>query len=172
MWDILASRRGVILDDQDEAAASALALNSSATVGPQRAYGGDSAPPARGPSWDVAPRRPDLPPEFAQSPPDASRKGGRSIAAPPSTSTIGSGSALMEEERPVLPVTDAAIVGAFAALSADVSTQSSEMIETLARQMLRPMLRIWLDDNFPDLVERLLRDEVQRIARGGRRTGG
>jgi cell pole-organizing protein PopZ len=36
------------------------------------------------------------------------------------------------------------------------------------REMLRPMLKNWLDDNLPNLVERLVRGEIQRVARGGR----
>jgi cell pole-organizing protein PopZ len=34
--------------------------------------------------------------------------------------------------------------------------------------MLRPMLRVWLDDNLPTIVERLVRAEIERVARGGR----
>jgi hypothetical protein len=32
--------------------------------------------------------------------------------------------------------------------------------------MLRPMLKSWLDDNLPGLVERLVRTEIERVARG------
>jgi len=41
-----------------------------------------------------------------------------------------------------------------------------EMIERVAREMLRPMLKSWLDDNLPIVVERLVRAEIERIARG------
>jgi cell pole-organizing protein PopZ len=34
--------------------------------------------------------------------------------------------------------------------------------------MLRPMLKKWLDDNLPTIVERLVRVEIERVARGGR----
>jgi cell pole-organizing protein PopZ len=34
--------------------------------------------------------------------------------------------------------------------------------------MLRPMLKTWLDANLPGLVERLVRAEIQRVARSGR----
>jgi cell pole-organizing protein PopZ len=34
--------------------------------------------------------------------------------------------------------------------------------------MMRPMLKTWLDDNLPALVERLVRTEIERVARGGR----
>jgi cell pole-organizing protein PopZ len=33
--------------------------------------------------------------------------------------------------------------------------------------MLRPMLKEWLDDHLPDVVERLVRAEIERVARGG-----
>jgi uncharacterized protein len=74
-----------------------------------------------------------------------------------------------EEEEPfVSEVTDAAVSASFNALSASVALQSAEMAERLTREMLRPMLKTWLDDNLPSLVERLVRAEIQRVARGGR----
>ena len=36
----------------------------------------------------------------------------------------------------------------------------------VAEDMLRPMLQEWLDNNLPSLVERLVRSEIERIARG------
>jgi cell pole-organizing protein PopZ len=32
--------------------------------------------------------------------------------------------------------------------------------------MLRPMLKTWLDDNLPLIVERLVTAEIERVARG------
>ena len=43
-----------------------------------------------------------------------------------------------------------------------------EAAERMAREMLRPMLKAWLDENLPAMVERLVRAEIQRVARGGR----
>jgi len=40
--------------------------------------------------------------------------------------------------------------------------------ERTAREMLRPMLKQWLDDNLPAMVERLVRVEIERLARGRR----
>lgn len=42
-------------------------------------------------------------------------------------------------------------------------------IEEMAQDMLRPMLQEWLEDNLPTLVERLVREEIERVARGPRR---
>ena len=41
-------------------------------------------------------------------------------------------------------------------------------IEDMARDMLRGLLKQWLDDNLPALVERLVREEIERVARRGR----
>lgn len=46
---------------------------------------------------------------------------------------------------------------------------SPRSLEEIAGEMLRPMLQEWLDDNLPSLVERLVRDEIERVARGPRR---
>lgn len=37
-------------------------------------------------------------------------------------------------------------------------------LEGLVREMLRPMLAQWLDRNLPDMVERLVKAEIARIA--------
>jgi cell pole-organizing protein PopZ len=39
------------------------------------------------------------------------------------------------------------------------------LVETLVRQAVEPMLRDWLDANLQAIVERLVRREVERIAR-------
>jgi hypothetical protein len=41
-------------------------------------------------------------------------------------------------------------------------------LEAVIRDMLRPMLKEWLDDNLPPLVERLVREEIERVSRGRR----
>jgi hypothetical protein len=41
-------------------------------------------------------------------------------------------------------------------------------MEAMARELLRPMLKEWLDDNLPTIVERLVRAEIERVARGPR----
>jgi cell pole-organizing protein PopZ len=42
-------------------------------------------------------------------------------------------------------------------------------IEELIREMLRPLLKEWLDSNLPSLVERVVQDEVDRLVRDVRR---
>ena len=42
--------------------------------------------------------------------------------------------------------------------------QGETSLEGLVREMLRPMLAKWLDDNLPDMVETLVKAEIARIA--------
>jgi cell pole-organizing protein PopZ len=64
--------------------------------------------------------------------------------------------------------TSAAVDSAFNALAQTVLVQNARTLEDLVREMLRPMLKSWLDDNLPGMVERLVRAEIERVARGGR----
>ncbi|HTZ79563.1 MAG TPA: DUF2497 domain-containing protein [Stellaceae bacterium] len=43
--------------------------------------------------------------------------------------------------------------------------EGQRTIEDMVREMLRPLLKDWLDSNLPELVERIVHDEVQRLVR-------
>lgn len=62
--------------------------------------------------------------------------------------------------------TDGSVRAAFNALLASRFVQHSDVIIGLTREMLRPMLKTWLDDNLPVIVERLVSAEIERVARG------
>jgi uncharacterized protein len=62
--------------------------------------------------------------------------------------------------------TSAAVDSAFNTLAHTVLVQNARTLEDLVREMLRPMLKTWLDDNLPSMVERLVRAEIDRVARG------
>lgn len=62
--------------------------------------------------------------------------------------------------------TDGSVRAAFNALLASRFVQHSDVIVGLTREMLRPMLKTWLDDNLPRIVERLVAAEIERVARG------
>jgi cell pole-organizing protein PopZ len=71
-------------------------------------------------------------------------------------------------ESPMLSAAAAAAVdSAFTTLARTVLVQNSKTLDDLVREMLRPMLQQWLDNNLPTLVERLVRQEIERVARGG-----
>lgn len=57
----------------------------------------------------------------------------------------------------------------FEALTTSLFLNESGLLEKYAQDMLRPMLKEWLDDNLPVIVERLVRAEIERVARGPRR---
>jgi uncharacterized protein len=62
--------------------------------------------------------------------------------------------------------TSAAVDSAFNALAQTVLVQNARTLEDLVREMLRPMLKSWLDDNLPGLVERIVKAEIERVSRG------
>jgi hypothetical protein len=57
---------------------------------------------------------------------------------------------------------------AFGQLAHTVLSNNARTLEDLVKDMLKPMLKTWLDDNLPTMVERLVRAEIERVARGGR----
>jgi uncharacterized protein len=61
--------------------------------------------------------------------------------------------------------TSASVSGAFSRLSETVKPAQPQTVEDLMKEMLRPMLKTWLDDNLPSLVERLVRTEIERVTR-------
>jgi uncharacterized protein len=70
-------------------------------------------------------------------------------------------------DRPLLSAsTSAAIDSAFNTLAHTVLVQNSRTLEDLVREMLRPLLKSWLDDNLPGLVERIVKAEIERVSRG------
>ncbi len=62
--------------------------------------------------------------------------------------------------------TAAAVESAFNALASTVLSNNARTLEDLVREMLRPMLKSWLDDNLPSLVERIVKAEIERVSRG------
>lgn len=63
----------------------------------------------------------------------------------------------------------AQVASSFGALAEAVEAGPRRSFDDIAKEMLRPMLQEWLDDNLPTLVERLVREEIERVARGPRR---
>jgi uncharacterized protein len=63
--------------------------------------------------------------------------------------------------------TNASVASSFQALASSLGGDQQQMERTVT-DLLKPMLKQWLDDNLPILVERLVRAEIERVARGGR----
>jgi cell pole-organizing protein PopZ len=62
--------------------------------------------------------------------------------------------------------TVSAVESAFNSLANTVLSNNARTLEDLVREMLRPMLKSWLDDNLPGLVERIVKAEIERVSRG------
>jgi cell pole-organizing protein PopZ len=134
--------------------------------------------------------------EMEQAPPKANRKaphdGGGDVldltdsvaapaAQPPVFRTEGQSDVFSSEMTPGQPygssralaesalmssATSAAVDAAFNTLAQTVMAQNSRTLEDLVAEMMRPMLKAWLDDNLPGLVERVVRAEIERVSRG------
>lgn len=78
------------------------------------------------------------------------------------------------EQAPSAPpmmshTTASAVESAFHSLANTVLSNNARTLEDLVKEMLRPMLKSWLDDNLPGLVERIVKAEIERVSRGGGR---
>jgi uncharacterized protein len=110
---------------------------------------------SRPPAFDAIAGHPDV--VF-----DESRDSEDAQAAPPPLRAHAGG-----VEGPLLSSrTAAAVDTAFNSLAHTVLVQNSRTLEDLVREMLKPMLKGWLDDNLPKMVERLVRAEIERVSRG------
>jgi cell pole-organizing protein PopZ len=86
--------------------------------------------------------------------------------APEPYRSFDSGERGEERNQLLSNATSAAVDSAFNTLAQTVLVQNARTLEDLVREMLRPMLKSWLDDNLPGMVERLVRAEIERVSRG------
>ena len=70
------------------------------------------------------------------------------------------------EDKLVSAAASATVQSAFGQLSHTVLAANARTLDDLVKEMLRPMLRSWLDENLPVIVERLVRAEIERVSRG------
>jgi hypothetical protein len=163
MEEILASIRRIIADDQGK-------------------------PPAAAPPPPVEPPAPavdvlDLATVAATLPPSAFE--GIDIDFADEEPLIKSAPVMREPEPPPpppppppLPVAEpeqllseeagAAVSSAFSALNGTILTGQGRTLEDVVKDMMRPMIKVWLDENLPSLVERLVKAEIERVSRGPR----
>ncbi|MBR0861503.1 PopZ family protein [Bradyrhizobium sp. YCK136] len=121
----------------------------------------EPTPPPPPPSFRKVEPRDDL--EFAESPPP------RPAPAPPSYASVDFDAPPLPPQQPILAQsTVSAVESAFNSLAHTVLSSNARTLEDLVKEMLRPMLKLWLDDNLPGLVERIVKAEIERVSRGGR----
>jgi uncharacterized protein len=165
MEEILASIRSIIAEEREPekapAARPAPSRPAAPLSGPQIVYSKDDPAPQRLAADDAQPGDAAPAPE-ANAPKVVWRQ-------PEPAKSESSDSASQSDEEPLLsPEADRAVTSSFDALAASVAARSAELAEGMARELLRPMLKAWLDENLPALVERLVRAEIERVARGPR----
>ena len=69
-------------------------------------------------------------------------------------------------DRLIEPATRAAVQSNFARLNGVTTVPPGQTIDGMMRDMLRPMLKAWLDEHLPSVVERMVEKEIARISRG------
>ena len=178
MEEILASIRRIIADDQPLTRAGmeaesriqtqTIPAESAAPAAPaQTVYQPtvSTAPMASTPASPAAPMR-AVEADFAPRPAAPNYDPPGRVAAPEPIAALAPAAPI--ETPLVSAATDASVSTAFQALAATRMMPSNEELDEIVRDMLRPMLKSWLDDNLPVMVERLVRAEIERVARGGR----
>jgi cell pole-organizing protein PopZ len=176
MEEILASIRQIISEDSD----GPLALRGerrSSQRGPAGAASGDE--PLAVERGDDDPESPD----FSEEPMRPHMSEGAARGNPYGPGSLGESSerqvghestarTLMTprsaEDHLMSEDSDTAVAGAFSALAHTILAQNARTLEDLVTEMLKPMLKGWLDDNLPNLVERLVKEEIERVSRGRR----
>lgn len=96
------------------------------------------------------------PPPVAAAPPPPPAQPARAPEPPPEAAP----------EPLISAQTDASVGNAFNMLAHTVLSRNARTLDDLVADMLRPMLKAWLDDNLPVMVERLVRAEIERVSRG------
>jgi hypothetical protein len=190
MEEILASIRRIISEDADpgKAAQPAAAASSGAdvleltNVVHDDGSVGHAAEPAPQPAPEPIRRRAAPPPRPEPEPirepmpePRVSRRAAPAPAPEPRHMRNQSDFDMIEKddrENPVLSTqASSAISNAFGMLTREreVGVGGGTTLEDIVAQMMKPMLAAWLDEHLPEIVERVVQQEVERAARGGRR---
>ena len=114
---------------------------------------------------------PDPPPQSAfkrvEPPDDLEFTEAAAKAPPPRESAFELPPPSPMDSPPILSrTTVSAVESAFNSLAHTVLSNNARTLEDLVKEMLRPMLKSWLDDNLPGLVERIVKQEIERVSRG------
>jgi cell pole-organizing protein PopZ len=161
-----------LADVQREMAREALPPMRPTATEPAAAYAPPATLPAK-PEMRTAPVPPLAGPKGEQPAPqagierraDALAAGWKQDEAGPKPTAIAA--SLDAVAKPIIsPMAGRQVAAAFGELSEAFAQRSKKTFDDLAEQMLRPMLQDWLDNNLPVLVERLVREEIERVARG------
>jgi len=181
MEEILASIRRIISEDAEPGKAGAPAPAAASNDGEvleltnvvhDDGTVGNAAQSAPAPE---PPRRaaPQPEPRPVREPAPEPRVSRRPPPEPPRNTRHQSDLDMVEKEDNGVLSTQAssAISNAFGMLTRerDVGVGGGTTLEDIVAQMMKPMLAAWLDEHLPEIVERVVQEEVERAARGNRR---
>jgi cell pole-organizing protein PopZ len=66
------------------------------------------------------------------------------------------------------PRTETQVSASFDDLAKAMIEGNARQLDQVVEELLRPMLKTWLEGNLPQMVERLVREEIDRVSRGRR----
>jgi uncharacterized protein len=90
------------------------------------------------------------------------------IAAPESAAIVNVPSPVSELRPIISEAASRHVAKSFEHLSVALHEERNTSVAQMTEDMVRPMLQDWLDNNLPTLVERLVREEIERVSRGAR----
>ena len=171
MDDILASIRRIL--NEDEAAAQATEATEPAAPEAPIATASEAAPPPRTPAPELAPP-PVMPAPMARSGPDPVELTSDMLVTPPNPPIPQAASSprlgMEDASGLIAPAAAAAATASVGSLLRAVSSERGAQvyrggpsIEDVVREEIRPILKAWLDNHLPPLVERLVRAEIERV---------
>lgn len=76
-------------------------------------------------------------------------------------------SAPVQDKSLISEAAEKQVAASFGSLSQALIEEQKRLLNEKMEAMLRPMLQEWLDTNLPPLVERLVREEIERVVRRG-----
>jgi len=173
MEEILSSIRKIIASDEEEGkppkAAAAGAARPEREEGDEVLELTDVVPEEEGAGREQPPAASDLDAleERARAELDEVSRRVEAAETPPSKAAVPPAESLVSEAAA------SAATAAFARLARSVSRpepgpvvpDSGKSVEVFVAELLRPMLKDWLDANLPAIVERVVEQEVKKLAK-------
>ena len=151
-----------------QSAEDAMTPPASPLMTSRLAAAGGSLQPERAPvDWNELPGQAELPREGQASrveePPAIARTEPEDVISKPAAGDVPAATSLISVDA------GQQVARSFQDLAVAIDQAERRSYDEIAAELLRPMLQEWLDENLPTLVERLVREEIERVARGNRR---
>ena len=177
MEEILASIRKIISDDEPDGTAADGAAAAAGdeddilelTEAVEEDKGAKTEPSGAAPEQDT-----NVEPLLGAAPSPAKiERSEESMEAAKKQDTTLDTPADMGVDRSLSSTTESAVTSALAGFTGQISKDRQAdsvpgggmTLDTLVREAIEPQLKIWLDENLEKVVERVVRDEVRRLAR-------